>query len=101
MEEAVTDWVAIMEEHNRNIETLTLKLVGTATMNYGRNIADIFFKKQWYAKTIMRLGISIGTCKMRQYRCKSTESPLWKELEDKIFDLENVVDNLILEMISL
>jgi hypothetical protein len=91
----------MMEDHDRKMEALTEHYIGKATLDHGRSIPDLFFKKQWYANRINDLGRWEGANSQRMRRCRSTESPLWKKGERIECELRQVKDHLILELIML
>jgi hypothetical protein len=89
----------MMQEHNRQMEELTKKYISEANLAYGRSVANLWFKKQWYANRIRDLGVIEGLNAMRMRRCKRTDSSTYKKYEKIEQELRQVGEHLILELL--
>lgn len=93
----VSELLASIKEHRLSAEVLAGKWIGEEELERGRNIADPFFKRQWYGNEIYQLGVAAGDVSRRQRRCKQGGRK-WQRYEQTEQEICRVKDFLLREL---
>jgi len=97
-EAVVQNAIEGMREHDRECERLADKWLGAEQREKFRNFPDLWFRREWYVNRLYEIGMWHGMYKMRQRRCKRTDSPTYLKYETTINELEKVKHVLHLEL---
>jgi len=103
-EPTAKEWEAIyrkrMADHEAKIAALAEKFIGKQVLARRDKQRDLWSKKQWYVHRIKHLMHSAGACHHALQRCKY-DSPTYKKYDQTATELELLVDELTLELLTL